>query len=636
MRHVREIDGLRAVAVAAIVLFHVGVPGLEGGYVGVDVFYVISGYLITGIIAPEIVERRFDLVRFYERRIRRLAPALLALLVLVALLASRILMPLDFADFGVSILAALFFSSNVLFWREHGYFGKEAIYTPLLHTWSLAVEEQFYLAFPLFLLVCHRLFRKKWQWPVVAVFAASLLSSVYLTPRHPEAAFYLPVTRAWELMLGAWVAFKHESPPHPLVREIASALGMGMIGMAVLRFTKDTPFPGLAALVPCGGSALLIWASEGTRVGSLLRLRPVVGLGLISYSLYLWHWPLLVLDRYWHGGSSGLAATLTLLGVVTLAATLSWRFVENPIRHRRILRSRRALFSTVAVGASLIAIAALAITLTDGVPRRFPPDVARLDSFASHRDETGYACANRSPDDVLSGRLCIVGDARREANTLLWGDSQAAALQSVVGEAMQQRELAARVATMIGCPPLFGVRREAYEEPCDRFSEAVRSVLQRSDYRRVLLVGHWRGYANLLDLRDDGPAAEPAEVLRRSLERTIADLRTLGVELLIADPIPGALRRVPRALAEHAAYGGGGDVAFTRAEFVAHNAPFFRAIDDARVSDSARWGPWKDVCQSGSCEVMSKDGSPLYFDAVHPAWPEFRFAEASLAAALTE
>ncbi len=294
-----DVDGLRAVAVLAVLAFHAGGFPTPGGFVGVDVFFVISGYLISSLIMKQIAAGTFSITSFYERRIRRILPALTVMLAFTCVLAYLYLLPTELKNFADSLLAANFSASNFYFWQHSDYF-VSPLSNPLLHTWSLAVEEQFYIVFPLLLYVLYR-----W-WPgrvkiVVAVLAAlSLAVSGYGAYHDSVTTFYMLPTRAWELLIGTLLAMKLLPELRTSIgRNLASITGILLIGCAILLFTKATPFPGLAALPPCVGAALIIWSGESgmSVVNSALSLRPVVFIGLISYSLYLFHWPIIVFQK---------------------------------------------------------------------------------------------------------------------------------------------------------------------------------------------------------------------------------------------------------------------------------------------------------------------------------------------------
>lgn len=328
-----EIDGLRALAVLPVIAFHAGFPGFSGGFVGVDVFFVISGYLITQILAGDLREGRFSIARFYERRARRILPALVVVVAVSVVLAHLLLLPPAFKDFSASVFATGLFLSNILFIAEVDYFGPAAHEVPLLHTWSLAVEEQFYILFPLILWVLWRLGRERaLVWGVLALSLASLIFAEWiLTTRPAETFFFLP-SRAWELGAGALCALLPRPGRSPFGDGLALA-GLVAIVAAVTLMDRSFPFPSLWALVPVGGAvAVILWAHPGNLAGRLLSLRAVVGIGLISYSAYLWHNPVFVFARF-QWGEPGTPALLALTLLSLALAWASWRWVEQPFRH---------------------------------------------------------------------------------------------------------------------------------------------------------------------------------------------------------------------------------------------------------------------------------------------------------------
>lgn len=354
MKYRPEIDGLRAVAVLPVIAYHAGLPGFSGGFVGVDVFFVISGYLITGILAGDLAAGRFSVARFYERRARRILPALFVVLALSAVAAQLLLMPPAFRDFSASVFAVVLFLSNMLFISEVDYFAPAAENTPLLHTWSLAVEEQFYILFPLILWLLWRIGRgRALAWGVLAVTLASLVFSEWAWRSNPAASFYFLPSRAWELGAGALCALV-PLRPRAGARQVLGLAGLAAIAVAVGFYDRSVPFPSLWALLPVGGAVALILA-EGGAAGRLLSLRPMVAIGLISYSAYLWHYPLFVFVRLAWGGDPGVLA-MSGLGLLSLGlAALSWRYVERPFRGGGALPRRRQVFFASALGIALFA-----------------------------------------------------------------------------------------------------------------------------------------------------------------------------------------------------------------------------------------------------------------------------------------
>ena len=330
MQYRREIDGLRAVAVLPVILFHAGFSVFSGGYVGVDVFFIISGYLITSILISELEEERFSIARFYERRARRILPALFVVMLACLPFAYMWMFPSQLKDFAQSLVAVVFFGSNFLFWHESGYFAADAEIKPLLHTWSLAVEEQYYIVFPIFLLLAWRFGRNKMFWSVVVIAAISLLLAEWGWRNKPSANFYLAPTRAWELFAGSICAFLTVGRTLKS-NNVLSGIGLAAIIFAIFTFDKNTPFPSVYALVPVVGTALIIlFGRQGTLVATLLSMRVFVGIGLISYSAYLWHQPLFAFARL----GSLTEPSHILMAVLAVAALLlawvTWRWVEQP------------------------------------------------------------------------------------------------------------------------------------------------------------------------------------------------------------------------------------------------------------------------------------------------------------------
>ena len=358
MRYRPEIDGLRAIAVAAVILFHAGFALFSGGFVGVDVFFVISGFLITSIIVEDLKTGRFSVLRFYERRARRILPALFTVMAACVPFAYTLLSPDDLKDFAQSLAAICLFASNVLFWSESGYFDTQAELKPLLHTWSLAVEEQFYVVFPLLLLAAWRLGRGVLLALIGAIAVASLFTSVDEVRNFPSAAFYLLPSRSWQLLVGAlasffadrWQAADVRPPAVRLAGEAVGWGGMAMIVLALFLFDERTPFPGLNAALPTLGTTLvLLGASDRTSVGRMLAWRPLVGLGLISYSAYLWHQPLFAFTKHALLAELPTDLAIVLCAVTIVLACLSWRYVEQPFRDRSLI-SRGAVFALSAAG----------------------------------------------------------------------------------------------------------------------------------------------------------------------------------------------------------------------------------------------------------------------------------------------
>lgn len=381
MKYRREIDGLRAVAVLPVILFHAGFGSFAGGYVGVDVFFVISGYLITTILINDLEAGQFSLARFYERRARRILPALFFMMICCVPFAWMWMLPSQFKDFSQALVAVSLFASNILFWKKTDYFAPDAEENPLLHTWSLAVEEQFYIFFPILLWLLWRYGRERLFWVIVGLCVISLGASEWGWRNAPSANFYLIVTRAWELGAGAICAFLLHGRAFRQNTAL-SALGLGLIIFSIFAFDGETPFPSLYALAPVVGTALIIlFAGSDTVVGRLLSFRAVVGVGLISYSAYLWHQPLFAFAHIRSFDPVGDALMLTLSIVSLGLGWLSWRYVERPFRHGGGALPRQAgVFAASAAGLAAFIGFGLYGHLSDG--RRAAWLVANADRAA--------------------------------------------------------------------------------------------------------------------------------------------------------------------------------------------------------------------------------------------------------------
>ncbi len=376
MQYRAEIDGLRALAVLPVILFHGGFPGFEGGFVGVDVFFVISGYLITSILLNDLAQGRFSILRFYERRARRILPALFFVMAACVPMGLMWMLPGELRLFGQNSIAVSLFASNILFWRTTNYFSPRSEDNPLLHTWSLAVEEQFYIFFPLMLWLIWRFGPRSLIAMIVVTALISLGISEWGWRNSPTANFYLLPTRAWELMAGSLCAVALQTRKVGNNQGLA-LLGMGMVLAAMAFFDEGTPFPSLYGLLPVVGVVLIILcAGPQTWVGRALSTKVIVGIGLISYSAYLWHQPLFAFARL-HAESGPplwVMGTLALLSLVL--AVFSWKFVEQPFRHRDggVLPTQRSVF--VASGAGLLGFIALgsALFFSNGWLTRYAPE----------------------------------------------------------------------------------------------------------------------------------------------------------------------------------------------------------------------------------------------------------------------
>ena len=483
---------MRAAAVLAVVLFHFGVPGVTGGFVGVDVFFVISGFLITSIIWRERQAGRFSFVDFWARRARRILPALFVMMAATLAVGWFLLAPKDYEELGRSVHYQVIFTSNLLFSRQHGYFDAASDIKPLLHTWSLAVEEQFYIIFPLLLtLLASRL--KHWRLALFGILLVSFGMSVWAVAHAPQKAFYLLHLRAWELLAGAMLAVVplRDWRASPGLAQGVSLLSMALILIAVFGFDSATPFPGAAALLPVLGVVGLIWANgqQSTWVGRLLSSRVMVGVGLISYSWYLWHWPVFVYASY--AAVDGLSP-LELGGLMLLSLVLgylSWRFVETPFREKRLLPGRKAILATACVGILCLGLTGVALRKADGVPSRLSEQALRYAQAKKWSPELMACMADKdTPDERL---FCHFGPKGSSVSALVWGDSHATALIPALEVAAKRHDISLVEASFAGCVPLDGLENIAR---CAHFNHRVEKAMAEQSFSDVVLAARWSLY----------------------------------------------------------------------------------------------------------------------------------------------
>lgn len=452
MRYRPEIDGLRALAVVPVIFYHAGFDAFAGGFVGVDVFFVISGYLITAILAQDILSNRYSLAKFYERRARRILPALLLVSLSCIPFAWKWMTPLEYQDFSQSLVAVVTFSSNIFFWSQTEYFAPAVELKPLLHTWSLAVEEQFYVIFPLLLFAALRSSIHAAVALVSVTGAASFALSVYGAYNMPSAAFYLIPFRAWELGVGALLALAphRDERLRPAVTSLLSFSGLALIVYAIATFDHKTPFPGYHALAPVLGTALLIrFSGPADFVGRLMRLPPVVGIGLISYSLYLWHQPIFAFLRIRSLYDPPPSHFYGAIALTTVLAMMTWKFVETPFRKRDQI-SRRTLITAASLASILAASVGLAGHFMAGFPNA-TADRANVQAV-EYRLRDNYGLSRTCKEEFTLSDDCRTGEA---PELVVWGDSFAMHLIDGLLASKPDAELIQF--TKSGCGPVLGL-----------------------------------------------------------------------------------------------------------------------------------------------------------------------------------
>jgi peptidoglycan/LPS O-acetylase OafA/YrhL len=562
MNYRPDIDGLRAIAVLSVLLFHAGVGSLSGGYVGVDVFFVISGFLITTIIVREIEAGEFSIVTFYERRIRRIYPALYVTLALVLLAAFLLYPPEDLKQASETVIAAALFVSNMLFWSQAGYFDKPSTLKPLLHTWSLAVEEQFYIVFPWLVFLLMR-FARKWYKAVLGGLAAiSFLLSVYSMNTAPSAAFYFFYLRAWELLMGGLLALRVlPALANSTSRNVLSSAGLGMILASVLVYTEATSFPGWAALLPTLGTALVIYSGidGGAWAGKALSLPPLVFIGKISYSLYLWHWPVVIFGRYYSIRMPTWRDILAWVAASCILASLSWKYVEHPFRSKAFLRRPKIFLFAGGVMALAMGMAGL-ILFNHGGSRRISSQEHALLSGADPQWTQWLKCNNSAVVSPNSLVVCDIQSTGTSPSFLLWGDSHAIALATAVELSAGKSHSSGRLIARSACPPLLGVERVGQKD-CAGYNDAVVQYIEaHPDAETIILGARWALSASgkrfkdvdqpevtLVDVASPAASGGNAAIVAAGLQRTVKRLTELQRKVVIVLSVPEIRYDVPSA-----------------------------------------------------------------------------------------
>lgn len=616
-----------------VILFHAGLSLFSGGYVGVDVFFVISGYLITTILAEDVANQRFSLIGFYERRARRILPALFVVIVCCIPFAWTWLLPDDLQSFSQSIISVILFISNFFFWQSSDYFNPNTELQPLLHTWSLAVEEQFYVVFPLLLAGLWPLGITRLLGCLALLFAASLLISVWSAEHAPEAGFYLFASRSWELLTGAFIAlYLHKRPDTILSKPLSNALsclGLALLLFAVLAFDCQTPFPGYMAAVPVLGTALIIlFARPFTWVGKILGTKPFVAIGLVSYSAYLWHQPLFAFARYRNVTEPGILLMIGLIFVTFILAWISWAYVEAPFRDRERI-TRRALWTGGLLSASVLCLMALGGHITKGAPARFAPQIQTV-LQASQRSKDEHPCVvtqRHPPTDVLK---CTQADLQ---TIYLIGDSHAASIASPLRDALRAEGFQLVRWTQISCYPVPGTARlpRTANTSCWEYKHAVEDFLVENP-APVILAARWR--FNLTGHRfDNGQGglehgdSTNTIVAAPTYGATLAEATTGYVSALaqhmpviVLDQVPEAGWDVPAMVARNLQRHDSPEPLTTSyAVYLEENAPV-RAMMDQMPEGVYVVSPSELVCsaQTGRC-LNEIDHVPLYRDDDHPS-----------------
>jgi peptidoglycan/LPS O-acetylase OafA/YrhL len=622
-----DIDGLRGVAVLAVLIFHAFPEWLRGGFVGVDIFFVISGFLITRIILGELDSGTFGFASFYERRIKRIFPALSVVLLISWGLGFFILISAEFADLGRQISASTVFVSNFVLWKDSGYFDSSSALKPLLHLWSLGIEEQFYILWPLFLYVT-RNHKSRTGWLIATVLTASFALNILAVHRRPTIAFYFPVTRAWELMLGGVLAYAATASDTIFStlfgklglsgltktsqrwNNLRALVGAGLCAIALAATNSGQSFPGWWALLPTLGAFLLISAGPHAWLNRKILANPLlVFIGLISYPLYLWHWPLLSFARIAQHAALSRVTRLELVAIAVFLAWLTYAYVEKPIRRNRARSSTRIPI----ILSSLMAIIGCAglVTSHDGFEARFPEPIRYYTNYqakydtdvgidASFRQASCFLLQEHSKPDYADS--CVDRDFDADRNSIyLWGDSHAAHLYPGLRHLQAQHKFKIAQFTAAGCGPFITIGRRDF---CSDKNDYIVARLGQLNPHTVILSANWLLY----DLN--------------KVEPTVAAIKSLGIpRTVLVGPAP----QWPEGLPKNVVIAYFADPAH-RLPIRLHSGSFesVRRVDEYLATLSAKLGityisAVKVMCDQNGC-LTRVGSSPLdltAFDYAH-------------------
>ena len=615
MQYRADIDGLRSVAVLLVLIYHFDlVPGISAGFTGVDVFFVISGFLITRVIADHLKAGTFRLGDFYLRRIRRLAPSLFAVNIAAFAVGAFVLFPADFEALAKQTIATQAYVSNIYFWQTINYFGLSADQVPMLHTWSLAVEEQFYLLFPLFMMVVARVAgHTRLAIAIAGAALASFVLNLLLVHAKPEAVFYLLPTRAWELLIGGALALvSHRVVLSRWGAEVVAGLGLIGILLGAVVLDKNSVFPGWAALLPCLGGAAIIAAgtTRGALVNRLLGTRLPVYVGKISYSLYLVHWPIAVYARALAEGPVAWPIRWACFALSVVLAALLYHFIEN--RWRRPQGAERPGRTLAVYGGTLAAvvIASVVVIQTKGWPGRFNPQQLAFAKAASDRHLAPRACDGRHDFDPPP---CRFGRADGDTRAVVWGDSHALASYSAFAEYFDLANIDGRFTFKHACPPLLGVTLRKDGGTCARYNQSVlERISQDHSIETVYLVSLWRQIREGAAVSPDG---SPAPAFSTAFEETLSALNDAGKRVVVMGPVPTYPFDVPTWLARHTK---GNDIPSTKLTLDLHHegtAYFWSTVDRHRHLIDSVVDPARGLC-TPECRVVVGE-TVLYADSNH-------------------
>ncbi|EMP55575.1 acyltransferase [Marinobacter santoriniensis NKSG1] len=617
LNYIPQLDGLRAISVLLVILFHSERDWLPGGFVGVDVFFLLSGFLITQIIFKSLKDGSYSYLSFIGGRIRRLFPAYLFMVAGCLVIAPFILLPKEFEGLAASALSSLTFLSNIFFYNNLGYFDTSAEQQLLLHTWSLAVEWQFYFLFPVFLWASFKLTGRIIPL-LILLFVLSLVFCVVFTPQNPQFTFFMFPSRAWELVLGGILGMVYAR--HQLrfrMGVLFSLIGFLLLGYSVVFFNENTVFPGSAAIIPIAGAALIVGNSVFEPQGLVARLlgnRFLVLIGRMSYSLYLWHWPILVYARFYLGDELSLAQLGFCWFLTFSLSYLSWRFVESGLKGHPILTGEFKPYVFAVLATFPLAACAGLVMVNDGFGQRVPGKAMQFVEFNKWPD-FGDCQTDYRKDQYYS---CRLGSGKQPEEWLVWGDSHAQTLIWGIGALANERSLAVHQITKGGCPPIFfgvPIKSNIDKEACVQSQHAVWDYINsHPSIHTVFMSARWHFYRHSV-LANADANADGEDGFDRALRETVRLLIEKGLRVVVVDSLPEPGFDVAKVLARDEMLSKTSEVAFDDALPPMQSLP---SISDLVGKGLAVISFNEILCPDGICSVR-QDDRMLYFDEDHLA-----------------
>jgi len=614
-----DIDGLRAVAVLAVVGFHAFPNWVEGGFIGVDIFFVISGFLISTIIFKGLAQGNFSFADFYARRIKRIFPALALVFTVCLIFGWFTLLTDEYKQLGHHILSGAVFGSNFRLLKEGGYFDTAAELKPLLHLWSLGIEEQFYIIWPPLLL----LFWKRLPNILIAILCVALTSfafNIYLVNSRPVADFYLPFTRFWELLVGgilAYVSLNNKAQvsvpcsrigflhPNEILHPNAKAfVGALLIAIAIASLNTNNGFPGWWALLPTIGAALLISAGADAWFNrKVLAHRVLIFIGLISYPLYLWHWPLLSFFRITSDNPPTTSELLAIISISFLAAWVTYKVVETPFRRSKSIWAVSTLIAVMV----LSGIFGEVIRKTNGYPARFPSHIQKILYSSSSNESSRIGVCLLNPDQEADSfsHECIIGASSQSKKILLWGDSHAAQLYAGLHYYEQEGQFDVMQLTASACPPVINENAR-----CNGVNKKVLQLITNTNPITVVMAGHWLLY-------DQSQGWDRLDALK--IVATVNELKKLGVkEIILVGPVPTWNPTLPKILVSLSKSSNWQEPPERLTSGFSENT---KIIDDkleaiAKEAGISYISPYQTFCNLNGC-LATLQGDPTAFDYGH-------------------